>query len=448
MPDAPTIAAIATAPGRGGIGVIRLSGPDVPDLAVQLLGKLPSPRRAEYHEINAEDGALIDQCIVLYFPAPHSFTGEHILELQGHGGPVVLDILMERVLGFGARQARPGEFSERAFLNDKIDLAQAEAIADLIDSSTRQAAKAAVRSLQGVFSQQVHSLIDALIQLRVHVEAAIDFPEEEIDFLADGQIDAHLTTIERSFTTIFNQARQGCLLNEGMTIVIAGRPNAGKSSLLNALAGQESAIVTSIAGTTRDTIHEHIQIDGMPVHLIDTAGLHASEDLVEQEGIKRTWQEIEKADRILLIMDIETGFQSEEQTILRALPDQLKTTLIFNKVDLTDKQAGELTLGSTDGFAISAKTGEGIDTLRDHLKTEMNYTEESEGSFMARRRHLQALETANSHIKIARQHYEEKSGELLAEELRLVQQRLSDITGEFSSDDLLGEIFSNFCIGK
>ena len=448
MPDAPTIAAIATAPGRGGIGVIRLSGPDVPDLAVQLLGKLPSPRRAEYHEINAEDGALIDQCIVLYFPAPHSFTGEHILELQGHGGPVVLDILMERVLGFGARQARPGEFSERAFLNDKIDLAQAEAIADLIDSSTRQAAKAAVRSLQGVFSQQVHSLIDALIQLRVHVEAAIDFPEEEIDFLADGQIDAHLTTIERSFTTIFNQARQGCLLNEGMTLVIAGRPNAGKSSLLNALAGQESAIVTPIAGTTRDTIHEHIQIDGMPIHLVDTAGLRDSTDLVEQEGIKRTWQEIEKADRVLLVIDIATGFQPEDHKILQALPGHLATTMIFNKVDLSDEQAGEVTIKDKKGFAISAKTGAGIEDIRRHLKAAMNYTEESEGGFMARRRHLQALETANHHVNIARRHYQEKAGELLAEELRLAQQQLSDITGEFSSDDLLGEIFSSFCIGK
>jgi tRNA modification GTPase len=444
-----TIAAIATAPGRGGIGVVRVSGNTVPELAEKLLTRLPPARTVELRAIKDKTGLTIDEVLVLYFPAPHSFTGEHVIELQGHGGPVVLDMLLARVLELGARQARPGEFSERAFLNDKLDLAQAEAIADLIDSSTQQSARAAVRSLQGEFSQQVRALLEKLIALRVYVEAAIDFPDEEIDFLSDGKVQTRLQDIETTFDALFSQTRQGCLLREGMTLVIAGRPNAGKSSLLNALSGRDSAIVTPVAGTTRDYLREQIQIDGMPLHLIDTAGLRDSDDQIEQEGVRRTWQQIEQADHVLLLIDDQLGFQPEDQNILDRLPKNLTHTKVFNKIDLTSTVAENASSETGNTVVISAQTGAGLNNLQEHLKQVIGFQPQGEGGFSARRRHLDALQRAQQHVTSGQQQLEQhKAGELLAEELRLAQRCLSEITGEFSSDDLLGEIFSSFCIGK
>lgn len=448
-PGDDTIAAIATAPGRGGIGVVRLSGISVPELARQLLGRLPVARMAELHAFKDASGQVIDAGLALYYPAPHSFTGEHVLELQGHGGPVVMDMLLARVLELGARQARPGEFSERAFLNDKLDLTQAEAIADLIDSSTRHSARAAMRSLQGKFSQQVQALLEQLTALRVFVEAAIDFAEEEIDFLADDRVQAKLHAITTGFDSLFSQTRQGCLLREGMTLVIAGRPNAGKSSLLNALSGRDTAIVTPVAGTTRDYLREHIQIDGMPLHIIDTAGLRDSNDPVEKEGVRRSWQQIEQADHVLLMIDDTRGLQNADRAILEQLPADLSHTIVFNKVDLSGRAAGLLSPESDQQIALSAHSGAGLDSLRQLLKRVVGYRPEGECGFSARRRHLDALQRARQHLVTGRQQLEQyQAGELLAEELRLAQQCLSEITGEFSSDDLLGEIFSGFCIGK
>jgi tRNA modification GTPase len=444
-----TIAAVATPPGRGGVGIIRISGPQVPAIGERLFGALPAPRYAQLHDFRDDAGELIDSGLCLYFPAPNSFTGEHVLELHGHGGEVVLDLLLARVLQLGARQAQPGEFSERAFLNDKLDLAQAEAIADLIDSASEQAARAAVRSLHGQFSARVQHLVETLIALRTYVEAAIDFPEEEIDFLSDGEVQGRLEAVVKSLEQLRVQAGQGRLLREGMSVVLAGRPNAGKSSLLNALAGTESAIVTPVAGTTRDVLREHIQIDGMPLHVIDTAGLRDSEDPVEQEGVRRAWAQIEQADRVLLVIDDRLGFDRLDADILQRLPPSLPHTLIFNKIDLTGRGAG-LT-GTHEGHpevAVSVKTGAGIDALRGHLKRVMGYSEAGAGSFSARRRHVEALRQAAGNLENARACFATRSGELLAEELRLAQQNLSRITGEFSSDDLLGEIFSSFCIGK
>ena len=449
-PGDDTIAAIATAPGRGGIGVLRLSGKSVPELARQLFGRLPVARMAELHAFKDATGQVIDAGLTLYFPAPHSYTGEHVLELQGHGGPVVMDMLLARVLELGARQARPGEFSERAFLNDKLDLAQAEAVADLIDSSTRYSARAAMRSLQGKFSQQVQALLEQLTALRVFVEAAIDFPEEEIDFLEDDRVQAKLCAISSGFDSLFSQARQGCLLREGMTLVIAGRPNAGKSSLLNALSGRDTAIVTPVAGTTRDYLREQIQIEGMPLHMIDTAGLRDSNDPVEKEGVRRSWQQIEQADHVLLMIDDTLGLQNADRAILEQLPAGLSHTIVFNKIDLSGRTAGLLSPESDRQIALSAHTGAGLDSLRQLLKRIVGYQPEGEGGgFSARRRHLHALQRARQHLVVGRQQLEQsQAGELLAEELRLAQQCLSEITGEFSSDDLLGEIFSSFCIGK
>lgn len=445
-----TIAALATPPGRGGVGMVRVSGPQVPQMARQLLGRLPKPRLAELHRFRDGTGRSIDTGIALYFPAPHSFTGEHVLELHGHGGPVVLDMLLARLLALGARQARPGEFSERAFLNDKIDLTQAEAIADLIDSATEQAARAANRSLQGAFSERIHALLEQLIALRSYVEAAIDFPDEEIDFLADEQVRQRLQALQSDFSRLFEQTRQGCLLREGMTVVIAGRPNAGKSSLLNALAGRDTAIVTPLAGTTRDVLREHIQIDGMPLHVIDTAGLRESRDAVEQEGVKRAWRAIESADRLLLVVDDVLGFQEQDRAIIERLPHGLAHTLIYNKIDLSGRDASltSESRGSDAQVALSAASGAGIDLLREHLKQVMGYGGETEGGFSARRRHIDALQRARDHLDQGGACLERGAGELLAEELRLAQRQLSQITGEFSSDDLLGEIFSSFCIGK
>jgi tRNA modification GTPase len=443
-----TIAAVATPPGRGGVGIIRISGPGVPAVAEQLLGGLPPPRTARHQQFSDADGEALDDGLSLYFPAPRSFTGEDVLELQGHGGPVILDLLLARVLSLGVRQAQPGEFSERAFLNDKLDLTQAEAIADLIESSTASAARAASRSLQGLFSEQVKALTQKLVGLRTFVEAAIDFPEEEIDFLSDGEAQRRLDDVTESLATLLANTRQGCLLREGMTLVIAGQPNVGKSSLLNALAGREVAIVTPVAGTTRDVLREHIQIDGLPLHIIDTAGLRESDDVVEQEGIRRAWAQIEQADRVLLVIDDQAGFSTADQAVLNQLPGNLPCTRIYNKIDLTQRSPGYSDNNGIHQVDVSVQTGAGVEHLREHLKQVMGYQDSAATGFSARRRHLQALHATRVHLVNATGHLNDGNGELLAEELRLAQQQTSAITGEFSSDDLLGEIFSSFCIGK
>ena len=444
-----SIAAIATPPGRGGVGIVRVSGPVVPHIATVLLGGLPPPRQAVLRDFQDAAGVPIDSGLALYFPAPHSFTGEDVLELQGHGGPVVMDLLLARVVALGARLARPGEFSERAFLNDKLDLAQAEAIADLIDAGTAQAARAALRSLAGEFSRQIRALVEALVQLRMYVEAAIDFPDEEVDFLNDGEIQRRLRDLERRFIALRAGAQQGRILREGMTVVIAGQPNAGKSSLLNALAGYDAAIVTAIAGTTRDVLRERIQIDGMPLHIIDTAGLRESGDVVEQEGMKRAWRAIEGADRLLLVIDDQHGFSDADQRILDRLPQQLPHTLIYNKIDLSGRAPSSMAESNTDRLYLSAQQATGLDTLRAHLKHCMGYSGAGEHAFTARRRHLNALARAWEHLQQGKIQLEQHcAGELLAEELHQAQQALNEITGEFSSDDLLGKIFSSFCIGK
>ena len=444
-----TIAAVATPPGRGGIGIVRVSGAKVPQIARTLIGALLSARRAEFRAFRAAGGDIIDQGIALYFPAPHSFTGEHVLELQGHGGPVIMDRLLARVLELGARPARPGEFTERAFLNEKLDLAQAEAVADLIEAGTAAAARAAMASLQGVFSEQVNALVEALIQLRMYAESAIDFPEEEIDFLSDGHIAAQLIDLQSQLDELLRTASQGQLLRDGMSIVIAGQPNAGKSSLLNQLAGRDSAIVTDIPGTTRDVLREYIDIDGMPLHVIDTAGLRDSRDPVEREGIRRAWRAIENADRVLLVVDSRTGLNAEDQTIRERLPANVPLSVILNKIDLSGRLPGEQSGAWGPEICLSAKTGAGIDDLRQHLKTCMGYQSGQEGLFSARRRHLDALRHAAEHLVNARQQLEEyQAGELVAEELRLTQHDLGEITGEFTSEDLLTRIFSTFCIGK
>lgn len=447
--DADTIAAIATPGGRGGIGVIRISGPRVISIAHELLGDLPAPRRATLKVFRDAGGDMIDGGIALFFPAPASFTGEDVLELHGHGGPVVLDMLLARLLALGARMAQPGEFSRRAFLNEKIDLAQAEAIADLIDSSSTEAARAAVRSLQGEFSAAVHALTEAVTEARMHVEAAIDFPEEEIDFLADAALRGRLDAALEQCARILANARQGALLREGMTVVIAGRPNAGKSSLLNRLAGYDAAIVTDIPGTTRDVLRERINIDGMPLHIADTAGLRDEADVVETEGIRRAHAEMSRADRILYVIDA-TRALDDEATLAEtaALPGNIPVTWVFNKADLA---GGTPRLQQTrpPRIYMSAATGEGLDLLREHLKECAGYHGSDAGIVSARRRHLDALTKAHAHIQEAgRQLKERRAGELMAEELRLAQQALAEITGEFSSDDLLGRIFSSFCIGK
>lgn len=448
-----TIAAVATAPGRAGVGIIRISGPDCKAVAAAILKRLPKPRYAEYLPFYSNEQVL-DQGIALFFPGPNSFTGEDVLELQGHGGPVLLDMLLRQVLQLpNVRIARPGEFSERAFLNDKLDLAQAEAIADLIDASSEQAARSAMQSLQGEFSRQIHQLVEKVIHLRMYVEAAIDFPDEEIDFLSDGKVAADLSAIIDDLAQVRKQATQGSILREGMKVVIAGRPNAGKSSLLNALAGREAAIVTEIAGTTRDVLREHIHIDGMPLHIIDTAGLRDTEDQVEQIGIARAWQEISKADRVLFMVDGTTTADTDPHAIwpdfIDRLPPELGVTVIRNKADLTGEPMTADLTAKVPVYRISAKTGAGIDALREHLKQCIGFDSSVEGSFLARRRHLDALDRAAEHLMIGQEQLQSFiAGEILAEELRLTQQHLNEITGEFSSDDLLGRIFSSFCIGK
>lgn len=449
-----TIVAQATAPGRGGVGIIRVSGPKAADVALAVTGRTLKPRYAEYLPFKDANGLELDQGIALFFPNPNSFTGEDVLELQGHGGPVVMDMLIKRILTLpGIRPARPGEFSERAFLNDKLDLTQAEAIADLIDASSEEAAKSALQSLQGQFSKRINTLVESLIHLRIYVEAAIDFPEEEIDFLADGKVSADLQAIIDNLSAVRQEANQGAIMREGMKVVIAGRPNAGKSSLLNALSGKESAIVTDIAGTTRDVLREHIHIDGMPLHIIDTAGLREASDAVEKIGIERAWEEIKQADRVLFMVDGTTTDATDPKDIwpdfVDRLPDHMGMTVIRNKVDQTSEALGICHVSQPTLIRLSAKTGQGVDALRTHLKECMGFSGNQEGGFMARRRHLDALERAAEHLDIGQQQLEGyMAGEILAEELRIAQQHLNEITGEFSSDDLLGRIFSSFCIGK
>ncbi len=461
MNNAPrdTIVAQATAPGKGGVGIVRVSGPLAKEVARRLLNIELKPRQATYTAFHDEKGMAIDQGIALLFVAPHSFTGEDILELQGHGGQVVMDMLVNAVLSVhGCRLARPGEFSEQAFLNDKLDLTQAEAIADLINATSVQAAKSALLALKGEFSNAVNELSDEIIRLRMYVEAAIDFPDEEIDFLNDGHIANALASIQEHIERLLQRAQQGVLLRDGMQVVIAGRPNAGKSSLLNAMAGKESAIVTDIAGTTRDILREHIHINGMPLHIIDTAGLRQSNDKVEQIGIARAWQALEQADHVLLVVD---GSQYNNQDpienwleFMQKLPADVAITIVRNKADLTGEAIGELYTSHINErqmnvMNISAASGSGVEQLKKHLGDSMGLQTTTEGQFIARRRHLQALNNSQQHLKNAdEQLHIFNAGELVAEELRLAQQHLCEITGEFSSDDLLGRIFSSFCIGK
>ncbi len=447
MAEQDTIAAVATPPGQGGVGIVRVSGKQARHIAGQLLAKNISPRYAHYLPFLDAENQTIDSGIALFFEGPHSFTGEDVLELQAHGGPFILDILLKRVLSLGARPARAGEFSERAFLNDKIDLAQAEAIADLIAAESHEAARAAMHSLNGEFSREINALVEQLTQLRIHVEAALDFPEEEIDFLADKAIENKLKIVTEKLQQVKASAKQGRLLKEGMTVVIAGKPNAGKSSLLNQLSGQDTAIVTNIPGTTRDILREHIQIDGLPLHIIDTAGLRESEDIVEKEGIRRALNEIEKADRLLYVMDSESA--EEEKEVINNFSEKLGITFVRNKIDENNLAAGvkEKSEKITEIY-LSAKTGEGVDLLKQHLKECMGFETRVEGKYMARRRHLEAIEAAEKNLASAELNLEYRQGELVAEELSMAQNQLAGITGEFSSDDLLGRIFSDFCIGK
>lgn len=444
-PAGDTIAAIATPPGNGGVGVIRISGPDVPGIAAALAGKLPKPRYARLARFHDADGGIIDSGLLLYFPAPRSFTGEDVLELHGHGGRVVLDMLLRRVLALGARQAAPGEFSRRAYLNDKLDLAQAEAIADLITSSTEQAARSAQQSLQGLFSRQIDELLAELIELRVYIEAAIDFSDEEIDFLGDGVAAGRISRLQATLARIQATAGQGRLLHDGLGIVLAGPPNAGKSSLLNALAGHAAAIVADQPGTTRDVLRERIQLDGMPLHIIDTAGLRDSGDSIEQEGVRRARQEIAKADKVLLLFDL-TAAAAELPAF--DLPPGVDVIRVYNKIDLVGRQPELVRDGQGTAIYLSIKTGAGLDLLKQHLLQAAGYADSAETVFVARRRHLQALSQAGQALASAAAQLRNHAPELVAEDLRQAQHSLGEITGEFVADDLLGEIFSSFCIGK
>ncbi|MDX1805266.1 MAG: tRNA uridine-5-carboxymethylaminomethyl(34) synthesis GTPase MnmE [Alcanivorax sp.] len=450
-----TIVAVATAPGRGGIGVIRLSGREAKKIAARLTPgvKNLTPRHAHFARFVDSQGQILDEGLLLYFPAPHSFTGEEVIELQGHGGPVLLDELVRECIHLGARQARAGEFSLRAFIHDRLDLTQAEAIADLIDAGTAASARAAINSLQGRFSAEVNALVEGLIQLRIYVEAAIDFPEEEIDFLADATVSTDLDTLINQVETLLANAQQGRLLREGINVVIAGRPNAGKSSLLNALAGHDSAIVTDIPGTTRDVLRESIQIDGLPMNIIDTAGLRESPDQVEQEGIRRAWREIEKADLLLVVADASETLPDEVESLLPAAERSLTEItaprlVLLNKSDLLSGAPTDLP-DETETLVVSALTGAGMDVLRQRIKALAGFRDQQAGTFSARRRHLVALEQARDALVTGRtQLHSHRAGELLAEDLRAAQRALEEITGAFSSDDLLGRIFSSFCIGK
>lgn len=445
LPKSDNIAAIATAPGRGGIGIVRISGHNLTKTAISILGSLPAPRIASYSSFIDADGVIIDQGIALFFPAPHSYTGEDVIELQGHGGTAVLQLVLQRCLQLGVRLAQPGEFTQRAFLNDKIDLAQAESVADLIDATTSQAAKSAMRSLKGDFSTIVHQLVAQLIDLRMLVEAMLDFPEEELDVPDVIRRDNKLASIRSVLENTLNLAQQGSLLREGAHVVLIGQPNVGKSSLLNRLSGEEVALVSDIPGTTRDVIRQSIQLNGVPLHIIDTAGLRESQDAVELMGIERTHNNIQKADVILLLVDAIHGLTDADINILAELPAQTPRLFVLNKIDLL---AVHPCVESADGEAtilLSAKTGAGIDLLKEKLLELIGWHQES-GVFMARERHLRALLQAQNHLNSAMS--ELGRAEFFAEELRLAQESLNEITGEFGSDDLLGEIFSRFCIGK
>lgn len=441
-----TIAAIATAAGSGGIGIVRVSGASTRQIASDILGHCPSPRYAAYLPFNDADGSLIDYGIAIFYPGPHSYTGEDVLELQAHGGPALMQILLSRCLQLGARQAEPGEFTCRAYLNDKLDLVQAEAVADVISAATAEAARSAVRSLVGDFSHRIHLLRDRMIDLRLYVEACLDFPEEDIDFISQGRVADKLAGIAAELETVFAGVRQGNLLREGIQVVLIGQPNVGKSSLMNQLAGEDVAIVTPVAGTTRDTIKSAIQINGVPLHIIDTAGLRETVDEVEQQGIARTWRALENAHVALLLLDAAHGIGVSEKSILARLRQDFPKLWIHNKIDLLDEAPkSELRDGETHLY-LSAKTGAGLEMLRAELLKIAGWQAQSESIYMARSRHLEALRLVAASLVRARDLL--AAPELLAEELRLAQESLNTITGEFSSDDLLGEIFSRFCIGK
>lgn len=441
-----TIAAIATASGAGGIGVVRVSGPLSRAVAISVLGHCPNPRHAAYLDFKHADGDLIDRGIAIFYPNPHSYTGEDVLELQAHGGTALMQILLARCIALGARQAEPGEFTRRAYLNDKMDLAQAEAVADVINAATIEAAKSAVRSLSGEFSQHINTLLSKLIDLRMYVEACLDFPEEEIDFITQGRVADKLTAIINELTVVFSKAKQGSLLREGINVVLVGQPNVGKSSLMNQLAGEEVAIVTAIAGTTRDTIKNAIQINGVPLHVIDTAGLRETDDEVEKFGIARTWRATETAHIALLLVDATHGITETEKSILARLPQEIPKIWVHNKIDVTQEPPLIQKVDKATHVYISAKTGMGVELLKAHLLELAGYQDHAEGVFMARARHLSALTMVRDHLDEAS--IQINSAELVAEELRLAQEALSMITGEFTPDDLLGEIFSKFCIGK
>ena len=456
-----TIVAVASAAGRGAVGVIRVSGQRVPQIAAGILGGLPAPRRARFSSFLDAQGGSVDEGLALYFPAPASYTGEHVLELQGHGGALVVDMVLKRLLELGCRMARPGEFSERAFLNGKIDIAQAEAIADLIDAGTAAAARAAVRSLQGEFSARVDDLKTRITELRAYVEAAIDFPDEEIDFLSDKALGDRLAAVFAAFDSITAAARQGALLREGLNVVIAGKPNAGKSSLLNRLAGDDVAIVTDVPGTTRDVLRQQVHLDGLPLNLVDTAGLRIATDIVEAEGVRRARNEMARADRVLYLVDAGIASTKDEKDTaqeenspqwaaeLEQLPAGVPVTLVFNKIDLTGAPTRLDETADPPRIFLSARTGSGLELLRSHLKASAGYRELDSGAFAARRRHLDALSRARQHVQSSADILSStRAFELFAEDLRLAQHALGEITGEFTSEDLLGEIFGSFCIGK
>jgi tRNA modification GTPase len=445
LTPAETIVALATPPGTGGVGVVRMSGGQVERIARVMLGSLPEPRVATYATFRDARGEPVDAGLALYFPGPASFTGESVVELQGHGGPLVLSMLVEAAVELGARRAEPGEFTKRAFLNDKIDLAQAEAIADLIESGTAQAARAALRSLSGAFSDAVNSLVDQLTGIRMYVEAAIDFPEEEIDFLGDEELGERLSSCSAAFESLLSQAAVGRVMRDGYQVVIVGKPNAGKSSLMNRLSGEETAIVTELAGTTRDVLRERINIDGLAVELVDTAGLRDNPDRIEEEGIRRARKAMAEADAVLWIQD---ATEAVPEQIEEPVPDGIPVTIVRNKIDLSGERAGTVD-GKRPVVLLSARTGEGLDALRERIRELAGFRDLGEGAFTARRRHVEALRDAHRHFQAGRAALRDAhAGELLAEELRLSQQALGTITGEFTADDLLGRIFSEFCIGK
>ena len=441
-----TIAAIATAPGRGGVGVIRVSGSNLLPFAFALTGKTPKPRYATLVDFKAADNATVDSGILLFFPNPHSFTGEDVLELQGHGGMVVMQMLLARCLDLGARLAEPGEFTRRAFLNGKLDLAQAESVADLIEASTAAAARSAVRSLTGSFSKEVHGLRDRLVDLRMLVEATLDFPDEDVDFLVEARAFERVEAIAGELSAILDRARQGSLLRSGLHVVLVGRPNVGKSSLLNSLAGIDRAIVTDIAGTTRDALRETIQIEGIPLHITDTAGLRETSDEVEKIGIARTWQEIERADVIVRLVDVRAGLTDADAEIDARLPAGVERITVFNKVDLLERQPERVEADGGVSLYLSAKAGQGVDLLRAELLRVAGWHRHGEDLILARERHLIALREALARVQAAL--LNRHALELMAEELRLAQDAVNEITGEFTPDDLLGVIFSRFCIGK